>query len=182
MKSIHHRKRSKKKPIILAIVLAAAILAGAAYFYWSQPGATTEKGDTNIDYSPPSDEQTKGEETAEQQTGSSDTPSDQTNDSSDQKASVGVEITSANQNGSTLQIRTLVQLVTNEGECTVTLTKSGSKPITKTAGVQAATTYSTCQGFNISTSGMEAGTWNISLTFANASYTGTTTGKVDIIN
>jgi len=174
------RSTSKKKLILLAALVIAAILGGAIYLYRDNLGITGSKdASSNIDYSPPSDEQREGEKTAEQQTDNSDTSGDKTN-SPDTHTSVGVEITSANQNGNTLQIRTLVQLVTNDGTCTITLTKEGSDSIKKSATIQAATTYSICQGFNISTSDMTPGVWNIALAFENSSHSGSTTSTVEI--
>ena len=174
------RPTSKKKLILIVALVIAVILGGVAYLYRDNLGITgSQETPSNIDYSPPSDEEREGEKTAEQQTENSGTSDNQTN-SPGAHTSVGVEITSANQNGDTLQIRTLVQLVTNDGTCTVTLTKEGSDSVKKSAAIQAATTYSVCQGFNISTSDMAPGTWNIALTFENSSHSGSATGTVDI--
>jgi hypothetical protein len=178
------KSTSKTKTVLLVALVIVLAAAAGAYAFRDQLGLTSigsSDKNTNIDYGKTSDDQAEGEKTAEQTDnnhGTVDSPASGTD--KDQKNNVGVEITSANQNGSMLQIRAIVQKVTNTGTCSLTLSKSGEQPIKKTAAIQTATTYSTCQGFNVPTSNMATGVWNISLNFENDSTTGSATSTTTI--
>lgn len=77
-------------------------------------------------------------------------------------SSVRASITSANQNGSKLQIRTLIETLSSEGTCTLTLEKDDTK-VTRTAGIQTLANSSTCKGFDEPVANLSPGTWNASI-------------------
>lgn len=174
-----------QKAIIIAAVAALLVISSLTYVYafngnilgWEKPRDTIR--DTNsVDYGPSTTEQkTSG---AQIKTGSTDiqpTPSPVPGSS---KKNVQLTITVANQNGSTLQVRILIGTVENTGQCTLILTKSGQQTITKTAGIQALASTSTCQGFDIPTSELSVGTWQLSVSYDSTSLTGTS-DKTDVI-
>jgi|GEM_PF-391208 len=184
---IKTRKTSKKLFIIGIIVGILLLLGGAtAYFYkthsnlfgWQPFPEPTTSG---INYNKPTEDQTKAGDAAKQNTATQGTFKPTTGSGSDQpptptpqpngKSTVNVIITAANQNGSLLQIRSLISTVTNSGTCTLTLTRQGGT-VTKTAAIQAQSTTSTCQGFDISTSEVTSGVWQLSLHFENSTLVG----------
>jgi len=183
MKVSSLRKAGKRRRNILlitsAIVVVLGVLGTLAYIYREDIGLTkkSETKNQNIDYGPPTPDQIEGEKTAEQQEDPN--QSSKNNSSSLSEKTVNVEITSANQNGSILQIRTIIQFVTNSGNCTLKLTHN-NEVVTRTAGVQSATTYSTCQGFNVPITGMSKGVWDINITYTNGQYSGSTKGSITV--
>lgn len=95
----------------------------------------------------------------------------------DGRKKVDVLLSAANQNGATVQIRFDILTITNTGTCTLTLTKDQST-VTKSASVQALPDSSTCKGFDIPTSELNPGTWQIKLHFENSETVADTTGSM----
>lgn len=189
-------KVSKKK-IVLIIIVIILLVAGSlgAYLYafkgklfgWSPLADNKSKG-SSINYDKPTKEQkqtgddtkkqTVTKEEAKPNTGGSDqTPAPNPQPSG--KSKVNMMISAANQNGALLQVRSLISTVTNSGTCTITLTKAG-QTVAKTAGVQALASDSTCQGFDIPTSELSPGTWQVALHFENNELQGDTSRAVSV--
>jgi hypothetical protein len=185
------QKSSNKKLLIIigAIVLLAGASVGAAAALKWGPFAEQSKseGSTNLDK--PTKEQKETGQSAKDQTvnsnGSTTTPGSDPSTipapgNGSNKASVSAEITAANQNGETLQVRTLIQLVTNEGTCTVSLKRSDGKTYSEQASVQALSSATTCSGFNIPVSELGSGTWDLTVSFENSGYTASASKQVAI--
>jgi len=175
--------------MFIIIAAVAVLLAGASAFAYFNKVWPFQKSDSSTINTKPA---TKEQQDAGQQVKQTNADEDAKNKSngSDQpaapvpqpnsKSSVTVSITAANQNGSMLQIRSLIEAVDSTGTCTLTLTKSGSATVTKTAGVQALASSSTCQGFNVPTSELSKGTWSINLVFENSTLKGEASKTVDV--
>ena len=137
---------------------------------------TTTNG---IDYSPATTEQQQSGSQVKS-SGSSDTPPAPTTIPGSDKKNVQIIITSANQNGTILQIRSQIGAVEDTGTCTLLLTSTGQTDITKTANAQALANTSTCQGFDVPTSELSNGLWHISISYSSSTLTGTATQDVTI--
>lgn len=105
----------------------------------------------SIDYNPPTEEQIQaGEEIKSQNQNLT------TND-------LGILISSKIQDGDTVKIRSIINgTVSNSGTCSISIRNNGST-YTATAPTSAMTSYSTCQGFNISKAELGSGDWIIDL-------------------
>lgn len=99
----------------------------------------------------------------------------------DGKRVVGIAITASAQNGSTLQIRTLISTISTNGICTLTLEKSGRPTVTKTVQVQALAATSTCKGFDVPVSELANGKWKATISFSDNDLTGSVVSEVDIV-
>lgn len=178
-------KKISKTPLILVVIavvlLVASILSyvyifNGSIFGWSNHYTTSnDTPATNLDM--PTDEQIKAgndikKGNLNESKNNKGTPSGSVGQSGDNKESVEVTITAANQNSGTLQIRTQISKVVNTGQCTIRLTKSG-KTVTKTADIQSLASTSTCKGFDIPVSELSAGSWNAILTYESATLSGT---------
>jgi len=169
-----------KKRKILIVVIAILVAATIVYTVYaavlkhnstdsSNPTDTSSSSSSNkkVDSSPATPQQVQaGNDTklntvnnsAQSGTGSS-TP-------------LSVSITAANQNGATVSVRSLIDgIVSQSGTCTITVT-NGSKTYSNTASVQALANSSTCQGFDIQTSQLGTGSWNIQLSVSIGTQTG----------
>lgn len=193
MNSLHQRHR--KLPYLIAAV-ALVLIGGAILAYALHPNATKKdsSGDSGVNYTPPTSDEQQGEKTAEQtkppatdgsnssQTGgTSSGTSGSSSGTGTTKKSVSVEITAANQNASTVTVRSIISgVVTNDGTCTLTLSKQGSSSVVKTSSAQSVTTYTTCKGFSLSSDGLAKGTWNVSLSYASSSYQGSAATTMEI--
>ena len=168
-------KKSHKKAIIISSIVAVLLLGGGAYALRDQLGLTSSHDEAQFEEATGNDRQ--GETTAEQE---QDQSNPDWNSSSDDNASKPDEqtppdtttppadeviISSINQDGNTLAIRTIIQPLVNGGQCTLAMSKVGQTPVRQTAGVQNMPSYSTCQGFNIDVSGMAKGSWNVEVTY-----------------
>ena len=81
--------------------------------------------------------------------------------------------------GNTLIIRTTINQMVSSGFCEITLS-NGSKRVTKSSGLVQNPSSSTCQGFDIPTSELGAGNWNISIKVSGDGKTGTLNGGVEL--
>ncbi len=185
------QKKSRILPFVLVFILAAASLGAASYYLYFRDGApfhpSPDSESLEINYDKPTDEQTKAGKAAKDATinNSGDTTTDntephtQTSGNSTDSGGLSTSITVNEVNGSTLYIRNEIKGVYASGACVLKLTK-GSQIITKQSGVQALAKVSTCQGFNIPTSELSPGTWNINLTVTIGDKKGTAQDSVNI--
>ena len=84
-----------------------------------------------------------------------------------------LSITNVAQSGSNVTIRTLIDKVTTEGTCSMTITNlTNGKTYAQKVNVQALASSSTCQGYNVPVSTLSSGKWKISIDYkvGNTSY------------
>lgn len=182
--------KSNKK--IFIIITAALVLltigVGAAYYFKVGPFAPVLNDSVNLD--PASDEQKATGDDIKQNsldqvddgksnTGSDPSPAPQPVEGNDKK-SVGMEITAANQTDTALQVRTFIQTVTNTGTCSLSMKNSQGATYTATADVQALSSTTTCKGFDIPLSQLSPGPWTIIIDFSNDSLTASTSKEVTV--
>ena len=175
--------RGLSKKMIVLLVVAFLVVAGAAgYFIFKDKLFPTTKD--SVDYSAPTEQEKQGEDTTEQTFPSDETgtnePTTPPNPDASTPSSVGVEITAANQNGSTLMVRTLIQAVESGGTCTLKLERSGQKTTTMTAPAQPSSSSTTCQGFNVDVAPLATGEWNLTVEYSSKTKKGSATQKVTL--
>lgn len=115
-----------------------------------------------------------------QTTGSDPSPSPAPNETGS-KSIVSVEITSANQNGSTLNIRTLVQRLSSDGVCTLMMSGPDGKSYTATAKLQSGPSTGTCMGFDVPVASLSQGVWLITINYEDGSTKGTASKDVTVL-
>jgi flagellar basal body-associated protein FliL len=172
-------KKNKKIPkiyiiILIILIVLSGIYVAFAHFNKSWPFIkTTQTNSVNtIDLNPPTKQQTDTGSDIKNTTTKSDPVSPQT-------GQVSLSITSVNQNSDTLQIRILIQAVTNSGSCSLTLAK-GTSLVSKTAGVQPQSSASTCTGFDVPINELPSGTWQLTVNFKNDTLNGSTSQTIKI--
>jgi hypothetical protein len=187
MKIKRSRKISKQTlyVIITAISLLVVLLGAYLFFFkgnilgWSI--YSKPKISSSINYSPPTDDQKKAGDAIKEPSVTNSTKPGSTNSDkastpepqSNGKSSISLTITAANKN----QLRSLIGTVTNNGTCTLTMSK-GSESKTYTAGVQALASESTCRGFDFPAGDLSTGNWLATLHFENDSLQGDTKQNV----
>ena len=187
------KQKSRKKPLIITslIVLCVAVAAGAWYVvhtrsqqsesYTTKP-ATQEEKDAGS--------QTKQDSinnSSQQGASDSDTSTNsdkQSGTSTDTGTSTttptaAITISASTQNGNTYQLRFLINSVVTGGTCQLTLSRGGAT-VDKQAAIQSLAQSSTCQGFDIPTSELSAGIWNVSMQLSGSSHTGSVTGTIEV--
>lgn len=170
---------SKRKYILIAVILVAAVATGA--FAYAQTvinnDSATKIEETEqaggVDYDDPMPDQVKAGNDKKNETIEKDAESPQPT------TALNLSITASQQNGETVQIRTLIDNAVASGTCQLELTQ-GTKKITKSASLQALPSGSTCQGFDIPVSELDAGSWIISITATSGSASGNTKGMVTV--
>jgi len=162
----------------LILIVAILIYIITSDTYNRKSPQITPSDNNLINHSPATSEQQKaGNDTKANSVGA---PPASTPIPSGTKKNIQVTITAAEQNGSTLQIRVLIGAVESKGTCTLALTRAGETSVTKTAGTQALSSTSTCQGFDIPTSELSAGTWNALITYDSSTLAGSATKSIII--
>lgn len=174
-----------KKVLLVVLVLIVTVIGIGGYYLYTKSVSTQ----SNQSYNQPTQQQIQNGQTIKKDSidskgsansSSSDQVPSPTSNGDGEKATLGVHITSVNQNDSNLLVRSQLDSTITEGTCTLSLSKTGSATVTKTSGVQVLANTSTCSGFNVPLSELSAGSWNISLVFANDTLTGTANTTVTI--
>lgn len=187
MRSTQHKNRSYKKLIITCSVVVILLIAALVYFiplkgslFGWQPNKsnneTTERevNDVNLD-KPTENELQTGEDI---KNNSINNPGPQDNSQNTPQATVTV--TAANVSNNTVQIRALIDGVINDAACEIIFSQ-GSATKTYAASTQALSSTSTCQGFDIPSSDLGAGTWAFTISVKRgATVLGSTSGEVSI--
>lgn len=95
-----------------------------------------------------------------------------------------VQITTASVDTAALHVRSIIQAIDAKGVCVLTLSKE--KPadntiVSREAQTQTMGSYSTCQGFDISTNALSKGVWKVQLEYKGSQQqTGSTETEVTI--
>lgn len=184
-------KKTNNKKLTFAIIITATLLCiGLAYILIKQAGSKEQVGGSTseINYNPPTSEEIKTGETIKQDkttSSSNETSSDNPtpNPSSNTevtKTRANMDITAANQTGETLVVRIIIQTVTSSGICTLDMKGPNGKTFSQSANVQALSSSSTCQGFNIPINSLSSGPWTITVSFSNESTIASTSKEVTI--
>ena len=182
--NISNQPKNNALRIVVIILISAVVLAGASYAYvnafdgnlfgWKkeEPAQSNEMQNVNLD--PATEEEIKtGNDIKKDSLDGSD--SENTPDT----GTVSISITAANQNGAKLQVRALIYDVVSTGECTLTL-KNGSTAVVKKSNVQALSSSSACQGFDVPTSELSPGNWSIEVTYQGEKGKGVAQSSVTI--
>lgn len=166
-----------KKIILIASAATVLLAAAAGYAYYSKigPFAAHSNSSINLDKATQAEldtgnsikEQSIDKKGDKATSGSDPAPAPQPIEGSDKK-SVHAEITAANQNESTLQVRTLIQIVTSSGACTLSMTGPQGKTYTSTVDIQPLASSSTCKGYDIPLNQLSPGSWALSLKYESS--------------
>ncbi|MDX2776415.1 hypothetical protein PV379_03550 [Streptomyces caniscabiei] len=162
-------KQKKSKKILLTVIPLGIIAVAAVYifvFNGSLFGWQLRQEDpSNINLGPPTEEEantgTKIKEKSIEQNQGKPTVGDNTPPAG-QTDTISVGFSAINQNEGMLQIRVMIQEVLSEGTCVLTLSQNG-KSVTKTADVYPTASISTCRGFDVATSELNSGSWDITV-------------------
>lgn len=167
--------------VILAVIIAGSTFAAYAYISRDKPQEDKTTSEQQVDTKPPTDEQIKAGQDAKQKTVDEETsPKTPSPSDSGNAEQLSVTITAAGQNYTTVSVRALISgTVSQSGSCTLVVT-NGAKSVTKTAATQALANSSTCQGFDIQTSELGAGTWKIQLSATIGSQSGSANKSIDV--
>lgn len=174
------QKSTRRKTLIICIVAVILLCVGVGAFYYINNSRSNNTNETT-NYEPPTQEQIdagsqKKQDTIQNQDENSKPSSGNTDPSAPTAAiTTGVTITAATQNDDIVAIRSLIDGV-QSGTCTLILTM-GDTSVQKTAPTQLLANSTTCQGFNIPTSELSPGTWQITLALSGEK-TGSAKGTV----
>lgn len=186
------QKSNKKKLIIITFGLVLlAFVSGVGYYLWSRqepssestnlgPATAQEKADGDA-----AKKKTIDASSSESDNSSSEKTTPDTNaqgsavQPSTPQAAVPIRVTAKSQNGNLYQLRTQIDGLFSTGLCTLTITK-GQQTVTKTASIQALAQTSTCQGFDIATSELSPGMWNIQLSFTSDQSRGSIVDTIEV--
>lgn len=167
MNSLESRKKSKLKPIVVLLFFAIFLVSGiVVYAYMQKLGPFAEDQQKNATSSRQNDLNSvdaNGSPDDIPVADNSKTPESSEDVESDKNSSV-LEITSTQKLDDVVRIRTLIQKVTQQGECVLEATNNG-KTYNATVGVQPTASSSTCKGFDIPVSSLPPGTWDIQISY-----------------
>lgn len=173
--------------IILAVLLVAGGYAAYAHHYLLWPFQPKSSINTEAPTAP---QKSAGNQIKSQNATTDQSTTNKTGTGSDPspaptpsttggKATAGMQIISANVNNGTLSVRALLQYVTSQGTCTLTMTNNAGQTYTATASIQPGPSTSTC-GFNVPTSKLSSGKWSIAVTYDGTTVTGAASKEVTL--
>jgi cytoskeletal protein RodZ len=178
------KKRIGKKTLAIVIAILFVIVAVWLYLahhcqiwpFQSAINAQTSPISRKIDYSQPSNDQTKNGADIKTQVADSSKDGETTaqSPSTAQQSTLGVTITTV-QPGQTVYIRAVIDSVISPATCTLTMTGPNGKTYSATASVQPMASSSTCQGFNIPMTSLMSGSWKITIVATDGANTGSAT-------
>lgn len=165
-----------------ALIVTVVLLSGAGLLYFllvGSPQHPATQGGTETDI-PKVSEQKPTDATSNSVKNN---PTPQENQSSTPSpSSVNIGITSVNTMSDKVTIRTLIEKITSEGSCNLTMKNTSSGVVyEETVGVQALPSSSTCKGFTVPFSKLSSGTWSITIDYTvNGSVKGSAKGEVTV--
>jgi cytoskeletal protein RodZ len=176
----HH---NKKNIFLVGVVVLFVVIAAAFTYIYAFNGnlfGWSAKKNSSINYDPPSKEEVSAGQDKKNDTVANTTPNQ---DSSSVKSSEStlpsanapsstvaaalISFTSVNQSEGSLQVRTLIDKVSNTGTCTIKLTRGAEIAYTTSAPIQALANSSTCKGFDIPTGEIATGSWTLVVEFVD---------------
>jgi cytoskeletal protein RodZ len=174
-------KSSKKKIIFLILGIIALLVAGVVGYalYNTQQKNTKDTNETSDfkDANPLDEQSEKQQQSYEDQKKEEQADN---HDNTPPDATLEITFTSVGQMDATVRVRAEINALLEGGTCTLTLTKDTST-LTKTAATYPTANASTCQGFDIPTTELSAGTWNITLEVTKDGQSGRATTTVDVL-
>lgn len=187
---IENRKKSNKRITVVIVAIAAIIALVIGFMFLTKTGlfmpiASNNNDNTNLS----KDEKTaadtiKDRVTEDAKNDSGGTGSDPlpkpTQPEGSSKPIVGLDITSVNQDATTLRIRTIVQTISSSGNCTISMKGPSGKSYTDKVEAQPLPSSSTCKGFDIPISSLSTGDWTVTINYEDASVTGSATKEVSV--
>lgn len=171
-----HRKQ--KKSVAIGFIVAVLVLGAAFSFaYWKNKQPTPDSSDaketskhTDIDYSPPTEEQKNGGDSAKKDLASQDDVT--ANDL------LSIEISAFKKSDSKVHVTANINnLVTSEGSCELLVTKDNASK-KQQSGIVAVTNYSTCKGFDVTN--LSSGKWQIQVNVTSGSKSGSSITTVEV--
>lgn len=144
MKTKKYKKNRLNKTVIAVSIILVLIITATTYSYISKsqtPALKQPTVNSPIVTIPATPKEIKDSNAIKQNSVNNETTDNST-------PPLSASITSINQNDPTLQIRVLVQKISNTGSCKLTLTQ-GSISKVYSVDIQALASNSTCKGFDI---------------------------------
>ncbi len=183
------KTKNPKTKILIPVVIFLILLTAAGVVLMLNKQQTNDQSPVeesttaNINYSEPTEEQVEDGLDMKKQT------IDQDQQAKEQQPveagqpvvnnQFSTTITTAQVADNMLLVRNEISRLTTEGECILNLT-NGSQKITKQASIGALARVSTCQGFNIPTSELSKGKWQLELVVKINDQTATDSKEVEI--
>lgn len=170
MKIVRQKNNNKILIVVVATIALIAISLLAIYFIRLNPSNTSNKDSTNLN-TPTNNEIKAGQDIKKNAV-------DNSNKSDSNKQTVLVSLNGI-QNNEQVIFDTLLQTISNEGQCTLIVT-SGGQTVTKTATIFANPSSSSCRGFAVPISELPKGTWTATLNAVIGSISGTDSINIDV--
>ncbi len=171
-----------KKTIILAGIVLLALSVGylgvaaayKAYPFQERPVLETDKKKVNqVNYDEATEEE-KNAPTEMTEAGSTNRPNETGND-------VNIAITSSQVDASgDLRISTVIQALSNEGQCTLLLKRGEQEVEIQHVGVQALSNASTCKGFTVAANKLASGKYTVVVTYNYGDKKGSVQREVEL--
>lgn len=177
-----HTTNNKK---IIVIIIAAVVILGiggtvSAYYLLSQDQKTESTEAPAIEEYNRNDVDLNESSNEQQQAGEDIKKDSVDKDESQQNGSLSVSFTAVNQSDNSLQVRANISSLTSNGTCELSLTGPNGTVVTKSSGVQALASNSTCQGFDIPLSELSKGSWTVKLKVTTNNVTGEVSQTTEI--
>jgi hypothetical protein len=180
MKKQYKHHRSHKRIVFVVIAIVTLALAGFVAYYLLH---NSSKSNSSVNLSPATtQQQAAGNQVKSTNAGSSSSDATKNTSSSSTTTntpSTTVQLSANGQNGSTYQLRYIINSVVSNATCNLTLTL-GSQTITETSSVQALAQSSTCEGFDIPMNKLSSGSWTAVMVVSGDNVNASVTDTVQV--
>lgn len=182
------QKKTSKKSLIITLSVIIVLATGAgAYALLSQNSSSSESIASDDNQSNSVEDSSVSSESASTSTDSSSTTHESEKDiqpsyegeNANNSASLTGVINYKSVVGTNLSLRTTINQTLSSGTCQLTLS-NGAKVVTRSSAISQNPSSSTCEGFDIPTSELSAGTWNIEVIITSGDRTGILKDSVTI--
>ena len=180
MYSINARQKNSKKRLLIIAFIALLIAIVIGYFFYQKSNTpeaekkTTTKTASGVNLDPP----TEQEKEAANDQKTENIKRDEAVSSTPKTTTPSIVVVDADQYGNTIEVRAYISnLYENNGTCTATFTKAGTKVSKSSSGFKDATTTQ-CTPINIARSEFpQAGEWKYTVSYQSAAGSGSTNEK-----
>ena len=192
------KKQNKKNKVLILIAIILLSITGYGlisykFKFWpfiqNQFNTATEEQKTAgqdikkrslNDASNKSEKESSGQKSKTLQ--GSDPSPEPTPSSNGKKPTVGVSITTTtvDKDSNTLYIRSLIQTISSNGRCTLSMHNTSGQTYSNSVELQAGPSTSSCKGFNVPLPQLSPGKWTINIHYEDNNVTGDTEGEITI--
>lgn len=160
-------KNKSKTILIFGVVLLIVVVCIYLWMAFISNATDADRIENIVDYNAATEEQQQAGYDAKKAALEKNTEKNSDTDATN--SDVSMLISSVNQEGGVMRIRTSINMIDQDGRCHLTLTKPGEEVIDQSVNTKSFGSYSACLGFDIPTQQLSDGQWQLKIVYKGTS-------------